>query len=135
MTRPCILVVEDDDAFREILETKLTAEGYDVVPVTDGLDAMQYLAEARAGAPKHPAPDLLITDIYMPRSSGIDLLAYTRLWPVATIVVTGFMTQETLDEAHALGAAAYLRKPIKLDALCATVRRLAPIPNASPGRR
>ena len=132
MTQPCILVAEDDAAFREILEIKLSAEGYLVVPVADGLEAMQYLADLRVGAPDLPVPDLLITDVFMPESDGLDVLAYTRLWPVKTIVLTAFMTPETLDEARALGAAACLRKPIKLDALCATVRRLAPLPPDAP---
>ena len=134
MRHPCILLAEDDVSFRDILETKLTSIGYRVVSVADGLEAMEYLSRARTADAEEAAPDLLITDVCMPRCSGIDVLAYTRLWPVATIVLTAYLTPEALAEARELGAAACFRKPVKLDVLCDAARQLAPLAAPGPSR-
>ena len=65
-----VLVVDDAAANRELLSEILAAEGYDVATAQDGLDALKQLAE--------PLPDVIISDLRMPRMSGFEFLAVVR---------------------------------------------------------
>ncbi|HUH02747.1 MAG TPA: response regulator [Kofleriaceae bacterium] len=125
-SHPCVLLAEDDPDLREFVASRLTTIGYRVVPVSNGLEAMQYLSDTMHDVSPEPAPDLLITDIRMPQADGIDVLAYTRMWTVPTIIVTAFGTPETFEEARSLGAVACFSKPFDIEALCQTVREHAP---------
>ena len=59
----CILVVEDDDANREFLRVLLENEAFVVATVRDGQEALEWLLA-------HPAPDLVLLDLEMPRLNG-----------------------------------------------------------------
>ena len=65
-----LLVVDDEPALRDITSSLLTEEGYDVLTAEDGFDALQLLSE--------PLPDAIITDLNMPRMSGVKLLEVVR---------------------------------------------------------
>jgi CheY-like chemotaxis protein len=69
-SRPRVLVVDDEPALREIASELLAGAGYEVVTAADGIDALRLLAE--------PLPDVVITDVRMPRMSGWELLAVVR---------------------------------------------------------
>lgn len=122
---PCVLLAEDDVDLRELLVSRLSSLGYHVVPVADGLDAMRYLADTRHAVLPEPTPDLVISDLRLPRCDGIEVLAYARLWSVPTIIVTAFGAPDALCEADALGAVAWLSKPFDFDLLGAIVRQYA----------
>jgi DNA-binding NtrC family response regulator len=100
-----ILVVDDERVIREILAEFLTLEGFSVHTVEDGEKA---LVELRL----HPY-DLLITDLKMPRLSGLQLLEKIEAerLGVLTVLMTGFGTVETAIEAMKKGAYDYLLKP------------------------
>jgi response regulator RpfG family c-di-GMP phosphodiesterase len=112
-----ILVVDDERVIREILAEFLALEGFSVHTVEDGEKA---LTELRL----HPY-DLLITDLKMPRLSGLQLLEkieQERLG-VLTVLMTGFGTVETAIEAMKKGAYDYLLKPFKVEEVIHVVQR------------
>ena len=102
-----ILIVEDDFDTRYVLSLILKDEGYQVVTAADGECALAVAAEE--------SPDLIITDINMPRVNGIELTRNIRLrqetssMPIIAITAYGPATMET---ALAAGASACARKPI-----------------------
>lgn len=112
-----ILVVDDERVIREILAEFLALEGFSVHTVEDGEKA---LTELRL----HPY-DLLITDLKMPKLSGLQLLEkieQERLG-VLTVLMTGFGTVETAIEAMKKGAYDYLLKPFKVEEVIHVVER------------
>jgi response regulator RpfG family c-di-GMP phosphodiesterase len=115
--RARILVVDDERVIREILAEFLTLEGFSVHTVEDGEKA---LTELRL----HPY-DLLITDLKMPRLSGLQLLERIEAerLGVLTVLMTGFGTVETAIEAMKKGAYDYLLKPFKVEEVIHVVRR------------
>jgi len=69
-SRARLLIVEDQRSNRELIADMLTSEGYDVVTAQDGVDALNQLAV--------PLPDVIISDLKMPRMSGFEFLAVVR---------------------------------------------------------
>ena len=112
-----ILVVDDERVIREILAEFLTLEGFSVHTVEDGEKALTEL--------RLRPYDLLITDLKMPRLSGLQLLEkieQERLG-VLTVLMTGFGTVETAIEAMKKGAYDYLLKPFKVEEVIRVVER------------
>ncbi len=112
-----ILVVDDERVIREILAEFLTLEGFSVHTVEDGEKA---LTELRLNP-----YDLLITDLKMPRLSGLQLLEKIEAerLGVLTVLMTGFGTVETAIEAMKKGAYDYLLKPFKVEEVIHVVER------------
>jgi excisionase family DNA binding protein len=124
--RPCVLVVDDDPAVRELLSRALTTAGYLVDLAVDGASALVRLGEK--------AYDLMITDLKMPGQDGLSVIREARRTAPAlpVIVITGYSTEAAAIEAINLGVAGYLTKPFRLPRiLAATARALGePIPIA-----
>jgi CheY-like chemotaxis protein len=77
--KPNILIVEDDDQIRLLLCTILEQSGYSVRPAPDGVVALEKL--------RIEVPDILLSDLYMPRMSGFELLPVVRReFPVTRVV-------------------------------------------------
>src|SRR5258707_297849 len=112
-----ILVVDDERVIREILAEFLALEGFSVHTVEDGEKA---LTELRLNP-----YDLLITDLKMPRLSGLQLLEKVEAerLGVLTVLMTGFGTVETAIEAMKKGAYDYLLKPFKVEEVIHVVER------------
>jgi len=114
-----ILVVEDNIDSRDLLAKLLGMSGYEVLSAPDGESAL-------ASALQH-LPDLIITDINMPRMDGIALLRKVRLESVldrtSVFVVTAF-GNEAAREAMEEGADAATAKPFDFDAFVETVNKL-----------
>src|SRR6188474_663885 len=112
-----ILVVDDERVIREILAEFLTLEGFSVHTVEDGEKALTEL--------RLRPYDLLITDLKMPRLSGLQLLERieSERLGVLTVLMTGFGTVETAIEAMKKGAYDYLLKPFKVEEVIHVVRR------------
>jgi len=106
-----ILLVEDRDSLRRMLEQALAGEGYAVSAVASGEAAVERLD----GEPF----DLVLTDLKLPGASGLDVLAASRrAQPVTPVIVlTGYGTVATAVEAMKLGALDFLEKPVELDDL------------------
>lgn len=115
-----VLIVEDDADGLELLQTVFRACGAHTVAARNVVTALAYLDTARF--------DALVTDLALPDRDGLDLIRTVRGRPgpermIPAIAVTAFYEQyERL--ALAAGFNAYLRKPIDLESLCTTVRRL-----------
>lgn len=103
-----LLVVDDDEVFREELQSLLQDEGHDVRTASSAPKAIQALEEREL--------DLVFTDLKMPRQSGMSLLREARArWPRTYVVmITGFATVETAVEAMKEGAFDYIRKPFQV---------------------
>ncbi len=112
-----ILVVDDERVIREILAEFLTLEGFSVHTVEDGEKALTEL--------RLRPYDLLITDLKMPRLSGLQLLEKVEAerLGVLTVLMTGFGTVETAIEAMKKGAYDYLLKPFKVEEVIHVVER------------
>jgi DNA-binding NtrC family response regulator len=106
-----ILVVDDDATARRSLERFLTQIGHTVTLASDGNDALLAVASEH--------PQLVLTDIYMPGMTGLDLQAKIReLDPATTLIVmTGRDDMPTTVRAMQQGAYDYLTKPIDLERL------------------
>ncbi len=112
-----ILVVDDERVIREILAEFLALEGFSVHTVEDGEKALTEL--------RLRPYDLLITDLKMPRLSGLQLLEKIEAerLGVLTVLMTGFGTVETAIEAMKKGAYDYLLKPFKVEEVIHVVER------------
>jgi len=115
--RERILVVDDAPDTLEVLQRNLQSVGYRVVAVGNVADAIRIL-EAQP-------IDLVLTDVKMPKVSGLDLLRHTREnHPDAEVMmITGYATVEGAVEAVKAGAEEYLPKPFTSDELIAAVQR------------
>jgi len=117
MTRakPLILVVDDDPSIRQTLARELALAGYDAVTAADGLAGRELFAERR--------PDLVITDLAMPRADGFALLSAVRRVDATPVLVLSVRGEEE-DKVRALdlGADDYVTKPFSLRELLARVR-------------
>jgi len=117
MTKTRILVVDDDASLRRVLQVQLEQEGY---AVASAASAQQTLSMLQV-----QPYDLVISDLKMPGSSGLELLRQIRLqYPEAIVLIlTAFGTVETAVEAMKSGAYDYLTKPVHPDELSLVVGR------------
>ena len=116
-----VLVADDDAALRAVLRDLLTDEGY-VATETDQGDAV--VAALTSGG--DDAPQLVIMDLRMPGTGGLDALRAlrgTQGLPLPVIVITAFGSSNTAIEAMQLGAYDYITKPFDLDDILLTVQR------------
>jgi CheY-like chemotaxis protein/anti-sigma regulatory factor (Ser/Thr protein kinase) len=125
--RKRILVVEDDRTTRHILRTVLHEGGYNVIVAKDGVEGLRKIREAPF--------DLVLTDIWMPRMNGLELLAQIRTEPNQSrvVVMTSDNTSQTLLRAIREQAYHYLTKPVEPQVLLALVEdALAASPAVPP---
>ncbi len=113
-----ILVIEDDQDIRDILEIVLAAEGYEVQTAADGAAGLDHL---RGGV----LPSLILLDMMMPRLDGEGFLKAMRGNPstadIPVVIVTGHPAARA--KAAELGASGCLMKPVELVELLSAIRR------------
>ena len=101
-----IMIVEDDAALREIYSIRITAEGYEVVSAGDGEEALALAVQTR--------PDLILSDVMMPKISGFDMLDILRNTPetanIKVIMMTALSSDDQRDRGEQLGCDRYLVK-------------------------
>src|SRR5215470_4793014 len=112
-----LLVVDDEVELMNALRETLTDQGYEIVGVTSGAEALNVQAERPC--------DVLLTDLMMPEMDGIQLLrkALASDPNVVGIIMTGQGTIQTAVEAMKLGAFDYVLKPFKLQAMLPILAR------------
>ena len=117
MARKSILVVDDEKNQREILETILSGEGYDVTTASSGEAAMKFVESRRF--------DLVLTDLKMTGMSGLDLLKELTNFDKSIIVIllTAHGSVDSAVDSLRLGAFDYLQKPYDSEKLLDTVDR------------
>ncbi len=118
-----ILVVDDDEAVRQLLHAGLTRLGYEVVLAQDGIDALTHLATTE------PAWSLVVTDLDMPRLGGRDLVSLLRQQRprLPVLVIAGSGAGHARPQGHPSAAAladGFLAKPFMLEELAALVGSL-----------
>jgi CheY-like chemotaxis protein len=119
---PRILVIDDNDDIRSMLELLLRREGFDVAAAHHGEEALALFAERPA--------DIVITDLFMPERDGIETIVALRdRYPDAKIIaMSGWQSQrgpDYLAVAREIGAAGTLRKPFQPHELLRLVRRVS----------
>lgn len=120
MTRqaPCVLVVEDEGAQREVLHYNLEAEGFDVVMADNGEDALLLVAEEQ--------PDLIVLDWMLPKVSGIEVCRQVKADPLTRNIPIIMLSarSEEVDRVRGLetGADDYVVKPYSVVELLARLR-------------
>ncbi len=101
-----ILLVEDDKSLREIYGVRLIAEGYEIISAGDGEEALAMAIKER--------PNLIVSDVMMPKISGFDMLdilrSTTETKDVKVIMMTALSSDDQRARGEALGADRYLVK-------------------------
>lgn len=111
-----ILLAEDDDLMLRALEFRLKKDGHEIILTRNGLEAIEKIAQFN--------PELIITDIMMPFSSGLEIVGTVRKNSKVPIIVLSGMGQESVVmEAFKLGADDYMTKPFSPNELSIRVRR------------
>jgi DNA-binding response OmpR family regulator len=116
-----ILVVEDDEDTRTLLEFLLKRAGFEVVTAVDGEHAMQQIEMMNP-------PALILLDVMMPFLDGFDILGRVRAragWnQVPVLILTAQDRQENIERGNELGVTDYIIKPFRIDEL---VKRITAI--------
>jgi DNA-binding response OmpR family regulator len=114
-TVPLLLVIDDDPAIRETLARELTLAGFETLTASDGEDGKALFARSD--------PDLVITDLAMPRADGMTVLAAVRRTGRTPVIILSVRGEEE-DKVRALdlGADDFVTKPFSLRELLARVR-------------
>lgn len=119
MTRT-IMTVDDSPSMRALLRHALSGEGYQIAAAEDGVDALERIDAA--------APDLVITDINMPRMDGFGLIEALRRQPghrnLPILVLTTESSDEKKARAREAGATGWIVKPFNPEKLAAAIRRV-----------
>ena len=120
---PVVLVADDDELLRELLEYRLSSRGYTVITAGDGLAAYQACKEHK--------PALIVLDAMMPELDGFALLKRMQsegaLADTHVIMLTARGLEADIVGAFRSGATDYLRKPFKPEELMSRISRIVPI--------
>jgi DNA-binding response OmpR family regulator len=113
-----VMVADDDDDFRAAMVVALQADGHSTIEAHDGQELLELLERAQDGAPGL-RPHVLVTDVKMPKLSGLGVLDAMRgaSWSPAVVVVTALSDGSIDMVARRLGAAGVLHKPFGPDDL------------------
>ena len=113
-----ILIIEDDVGFRNLLRIQLSLAGYIPEAVEDGAEAGKALLER--------PPDLVLSDLGIPYLNGFELLSLVRsndkTASIPVILLSGRSDDDSVSKAMKLGAAEFLVKPVKLEALLNSIQ-------------
>ncbi len=113
-----ILIAEDDELMLRTLEFRLKKDGHTILMARDGREALE-LIDANL-------PDLVITDIMMPYSSGMEIVGFLKQKynnSIKVIILSGMGQENVILEAFRLGADDYITKPFSPNELSVRVNR------------
>ena len=103
-----VLIAEDDDSLRRLLELRLASEGYEVRCAEDGMEALEIVI-------KGWTPDVVVCDVMMPRLSGLsvcrELRDHAKTSRVPIILLTARCFDEDIQDVMRLGSITYMSKP------------------------
>lgn len=114
-----ILVAEDESIVLSSLKFRLEKEGYEVIAVENGRDALEFM--------QNDTPDLIITDIMMPFVTGLELITHVRSnveRRIPIVVISAVGLEDTVLEAFELGADDFITKPLSPNELLIRIKRL-----------
>jgi DNA-binding response OmpR family regulator len=126
-----VLIAEDDDSLRRLLELRLQADGFETQAAADGVEAMSVVDRW--------VPDVVVCDVMMPRMSGLSVSLELRerdaTAEVPIILLTARCFDEDIQQVMALGGIEYIGKPFDFMHLIATIRAmLGEVPSSEPRR-
>jgi two-component system, chemotaxis family, chemotaxis protein CheY len=117
-----VMTADDSPSMRETISFTLKNAGYQVIEAVDGQDALTKFAGAQ--------PDLLITDLNMPRVDGLELIRQVRARPQCKYMPIIMLTTESQDQkkqaAKAAGASGWIVKPFRAEQLVMVVKKFLP---------
>lgn len=115
-----VLVADDDELLRTLMEHKLAAAGYEVVTAADGSEALTLAA--------HERPDVIVLDAMMPERDGFDVLRALKEDPslsaTPVVMLTSRKSERDIVGALRSGAAEYITKPFMPEELLTRIERL-----------
>jgi two-component system KDP operon response regulator KdpE len=115
MSKPIVLVVDDEPQILRVIRASLPLRGYEVITASSGEEALNQISKQ--------APDLIILDLVMPEMSGLDVCRRVREFSAVPIIVLSAKgSQSDKVTALDLGADDYVTKPFGMDELLARVR-------------
>ena len=115
MGRP-ILLIEDDDELREVMQLVLRSQGFDVACAVDGLEAISLLANGLR-------PSVILLDLMLPKLDGFAFRERAKALADAPLIVVSAL-DDLAARVQGLNPTAWFRKPVDLDVLIAAVARL-----------
>ncbi|MDH3376172.1 MAG: EAL domain-containing protein [Gammaproteobacteria bacterium] len=108
VSKPLILIADDDATVRELTKVALTPFGFTVAEATDGQEAIDAFSRL--------APDLLLCDVMMPRLDGFSVCTEIRKQPngehIPIVILTSLEDMESIEKAYAAGATEFIVKPV-----------------------
>ena len=114
-----ILLVDDEEGYRELIARLLTKAGYEVLQAADGLEALSTLEKSKI--------DLVISDILMPNLNGYALVARLRAkWPKMPVILTTGYLSEDAAKSMMNGSVDFIPKPINTETLLDMIQRRTP---------
>lgn len=117
-----ILTVDDSASMRMLLKASLTAQGFRIESANDGEHGLERMHEVQ--------PDLLITDINMPKMDGFELIEAVRAVPgfrgTPILVLSTEFSEDKKARAREAGATGWITKPFEATKLGAAIRRVCP---------
>ena len=118
-----VLVIDDEQGIRSLLDTLLSRKGYDVVLAESGRKGLELFRRER--------PDVLVLDLKMPEMDGLTVLRQIRsLDPIIPVIIlTGAGTAETEQRVRAMGVTEYVEKEFSLHLLGDALKRLLKTPH------
>lgn len=117
-----ILIAEDDELMLKTLEFRLKRDGHEVLLARDGRIALEMIDEY--------LPDLVLSDIMMPYSSGLEIVGSVKQKyqnKIKIIILSGMGQENVILEAFRLGADDYITKPFSPNELSVRVNRFATV--------
>lgn len=124
MRNPKILVIEDEELIRKVLEFRLKKEGYDVFLAKDGGDALEFIEKDRF--------DLVLVDIMLPYVGGLEITNKIKSDPIIkdtpVIVLSANGLENVILEAFSLGADDFIAKPFNLPELMIRIKKYIKTP-------
>ena len=118
--RPRVLIAEDDDSLRRLIEMRLAADGFELRCAEDGVRALEEMADW--------TPHVAVCDVMMPRLSGLSVVRTMRTREatrsVPVVLLTARCFDEDIQDVMELGGVTYMPKPFDFAHLCTTIRGL-----------
>jgi len=130
MNKACVLVVEDHQDMIELMQLVLEGEGFYVAVANDGEQAIELLTQFR--------PVIIITDLMMPKTTGVELIRHVKSKPELAdipIMAMSAVRSGEMSEAKAAGAVEALTKPLDFDHLVELLKHYVPSHTPTPEHR
>ena len=117
---PKILVIDDEEKVRKVITLHLTKAGYEVIAVENGFEALRDMEKIK--------PDLIITDIMMPKVNGLEFGEAIRnraeTSNIPFIIISARCDENTVQKARDLGASRFIAKPFGMKTLIASIEKV-----------